>query len=629
MSCEPGVSVFTSLQEVGPQAPRYRAVSIGRSEVSFFEQNGSFYMRPLDPLLPLPHRLLDRLLHWVQVNPQQTLVARRGTDGEWQRISYEQMLHSSRTIAQHLLAYGLSAERPLLILSGNGLEHLQLSFACLYAGIPYCPVSPAYSTLSQDLLKLRHIVNLLQPGLIFAEDGDSYARAIEHVIPAHVPMIFRTGNMAGRSCRMFSELLLETPTADADAAFAAVGPDSIAKFLFTSGSTKLPKAVPTTQRMLCANQQMLLQTFPVFAEEPPVLVDWLPWNHTFGGSHNVGIALYNGGTLYIDDGKPTRQGFAETLRNLQEISPTAYLTVPKGWEELVTALEQDATLRERFFSRIKLLFFAAAGLSKSVSDRLDRVAEAHCGERIRMMAGLGMTETAPSCTFSTGAVVQAGYVGLPAPGCEIKLVPHDGKLEARFRGPHVMTGYWKAPEQTAEVFDEEGYYCSGDALRLVNPARPELGLLFDGRLAEDFKLSSGVFVNVGPLRTSIILAGSPYIQDVVVTAPNRSEIGLLIFPRLDDVRLLSSLPESATLEQVLASSAVRHWLKGLLVKINRDATGTAGRVAWACLLREPPSIDLGEVTDKGSINQRAVMQCRAAKIEALYRAEDPDLIVAG
>ncbi|QQE89874.1 feruloyl-CoA synthase [Azotobacter chroococcum] len=608
--------------------PRLRPVAIGQPGVAFETLDGCLYLRPLEPLAPLPTRLLDRLRHWARLTPEQTLVARRGDDGQWQRLSYAQMLDSARTIGQHLLDYGLSAERPLLILSGNGLDHLKLATACLYVGIPYCPVSPAYSTLSQDLAKLRHIVERLQPGLVFAADSLTYARAIEAVIPAQVPLLFSEGALPGRPSRTFAELERLVDTAGAEAAFARVGPDSIAKFLFTSGSTKLPKAVPTTQRMLCANQQMLLQTFPVFAEEPPVLVDWLPWNHTFGGSHNVGIALYNGGTLYIDDGKPTPQGFAETLRNLREISPTAYLTVPKGWEELAGALEQDAGLRERFFARVRLFFFAGAGLSHSVRERLDRVAEAHCGERIRTVAGLGMTETAPSCTFSTGPVDLPGYVGVPAPGCELKLTPVDGKLEARFRGPHVMAGYWREPQLSAEAFDEEGYYRSGDALRLVDPERPELGLLFDGRIAEDFKLSSGVFVSVGPLRARIILAGAPYIQDVVVTGPNRPELALLIFPRLPECRALAGLPESASVAEVLAAPAVRGWLQGLLDELNRTATGNASRLAWACLLAEPPCIDRGEVTDKGSINQRAVLQFREAQIDALYAGEDAGRVLA-
>ena len=559
---------------------------------------------------------------------QQTFLAVRGENGEWQHTSYAGMLDAVRAIAQRLLGFGLSAERPLAILSGNGLQHLQMALGAMYAGIPYCPVSPAYSLLSQDHAKLRHVCDLLQPGLLFVDNAAPYQRAIDAVMAADVPVITVRGEVAGRPNIDFASLLAEPGGAEAQAAFAATGPDTIAKFLFTSGSTKLPKAVVTTQRMLCANQQMLLQTFPVFGEEPPVLVDWLPWNHTFGGSHNVGIVLYNGGSFYLDDGKPTAQGFAETLRNLKEISPTAYLTVPKGWEELVNALEQDAELRECFFKRMSLFFFAAAGLSQSVWDRLDRVAEQHCGERIRMMAGLGMTEAAPSCTFTTGPLSMAGYIGLPAPGCEVRLVPVDGKLEGRFRGPHIMPGYWRAAQQTAEVFDALGFYCSGDALKLADPHDPQLGLMFDGRIAEDFKLSSGVFVSVGPLRNRAVLEGSPYVQDLVVAAPDRECLGALVFPRLYECRRLAGLAAEASDAQVLASAPVRQWFGDWLQRLNRDASGNASRLEWIALQVEPASIDRGEITDKGSINQRAVLQWRAEQVEDLYRGREPSILRA-
>ena len=607
--------------------PRYRSVSIGRPPVEVTQDSeGILRMRSLEALLPFPGRILERLEHWAKTRPDLTFVAARIAGGEWRRISYAEMFRNVRAIAQSLLPYGLSTERPLLIVSGNDLEHIQLAFGAMYAGVPYCPVSPAYSLLSQDLAKLRHIVDLLQPGLVFAADAASFQRAIDSVLPGDVPAIFTKGELPGRRCVSFDSLLEQPGGLEADNAFAATGPDTIAKFLFTSGSTKLPKAVPTTQRMLCANQQMLLQTFPVFGEEPPVLVDWLPWNHTFGGSHNVGIVLYNGGTYYLDDGKPTAQGFAETLRNLSEISPTAYLTVPKGWEELVGALERDSGLRERFFARMKLFFFAAAGLSQGIWDRLDRVAEQHCGERIRMMASLGMTETAPSCTFTTGPLSLAGYIGLPAPGCEVKLVPVDGKLEGRFHGPHVMAGYWRAPEQNAQAFDEEGYYCSGDAIKLADPADPQKGLMFDGRIAEDFKLSSGVFVSVGPLRARAVLEGGSYVQDVVVAAPDRECLGLLVFPRLLDCRALSGLGKEASDAEVLASEPVRAWFADWLKRLNREATGNASRIMWLGLLDTPPSIDKGEVTDKGSINQRAVLQWRAEKVDALYRGDYPFML---
>lgn len=622
-------SEFRSQPQPEQAAPRYREVSIGRAPVEVTEEQGVLHMRSLEPLAALPARLLDRLVHWARVRPEQTFIAARQADGDWRRVTYREMLESVRAIAQSLLSYGLSANKPLALLSGNDIEHLQVALGAMYAGIPYCPVSPAYSLLSQDFAKLRHVCDLLQPGLVFVSDGAAYQRAIDAVLPAETPLITVRGQVSGRAQVSFASLLQTPGGSAADQAFNATGPDSIAKFLFTSGSTQLPKAVITTQRMLCANQQMLLQTFPVFGEEPPVLVDWLPWNHTFGGSHNVGIVLYNGGTFYLDDGKPTAQGFAETLRNLKEVSPTAYLTVPKGWEELVNALEQDAELRERFFARMKLFFFAAAGLSQSVWDRLDRVAELHCAERIRMMAGLGMTEAAPSCTFTTGPLSMAGYIGLPAPGCEVRLVPVDGKLEGRFRGPHIMPGYWRAPEQTAEAFDEQGFYRSGDALKLADPHQPQLGLMFDGRIAEDFKLSSGVFVSVGPLRNRAVLEGSPYVQDLVITAPDRECLGALVFPRLYECRRLAGLNADASDAEVLASAPVRQWFVDWLQRLNRVATGNASRLEWIALLDEPASIDRGEITDKGSINQRAVLQWRAARVEALYRGEDATILRAG
>jgi feruloyl-CoA synthase len=606
---------------VAQRAPM-RAVNIGQPQVKVRREGDVMYLDPLEALGAYPRRLAERLVQWAEQRGSQTFVARRGSDGQWLRISYADMLQRVRGIATWLLDQGLSAERPLVILSGNDLEHVQLATAALYAGVPYCPVSPAYSLLSRDFSKLRHIVTTLEPGLIFAADS-SYGRAITSVFDAAVPLVMGQGELQGRASVPFAQVLKTTPTPLADQAFGRLQPQSVAKFLFTSGSTQLPKAVITTQNMLCANQQMLAQTFPEFVHTPPVLVDWLPWNHTFGGSHNVGIVLYNGGTLYIDDGKPTAQGFAQTLHNLKDISPTAYLTVPKGWEELVAALEQDRALRERFFKDMKLFFFAGAGLSQAIWDRLDAVAVAHCGERIRMMVGLGMTETSPSCTFSTGPLAVAGYVGLPAPGCDVKLVPVDGKYEARFRGPHVMPGYWRSPEQTAHAFDDEGYYRSGDAVRLADPQNPQLGLMFDGRIAEDFKLSSGVFVSVGPLRSRVILEGAPYVLDAVVLGPDRPELGLLIFGRLPELRQLSGLDSHASDAAILSAPAVREWLAGLLATLNREATGNASYIRFASLATEAPSIDLGEITDKGSINQRTVLQLRASLIDRLYAGPGP------
>ncbi len=583
-------------------------------------------MTSAEPLHGYPKRLTDRLLHWAKTVPERTLVAKRDQGGDWRRISYRDALTSARAIAQALIDLRLSAERPLAILSDNDLEHFQLALGAMLAGVPYAPISPAYSTLSQDHGKLRHIVGLLTPGLVFASNASVYGKAIAAAVPRDVEVVLTSGALEGRASRPFASLLQTEPTAQVDAAHDAVGPDTIAKFLFTSGSTKLPKGVINTQRMLCSNQQQILQCMPFLADEPPVLVDWLPWNHTFGGNHNVGLVIYNGGTLYIDDGKPVPALIGHTLRNLRDIAPTVYYNVPKGFEEIANALEADAALRERFFSRVRMCFFAGAGLAQPVWDKLDRVAEQTCGERIRMITGLGMTETAPFAICANGDVVRSGIVGLPAPGVQLKLVPVQGKLEVRYRGPNVTPGYWRAPEQTRESFDAEGWYCSGDALKPIDAARPEIGFAFDGRIAEDFKLSTGTFVSVGPLRAKVVADGDPLVQDVVIAGLNRDEVGLLIFPRLDACRARAGLPSDATPADVLAARSVRDFFQALLDRTHAGGSGSATRPARALVLVELPSIDRGEITDKGSINQRAVLTHRAALVEHLYAGGDDVLL---
>jgi feruloyl-CoA synthase len=603
-----------------PTAARYRALRLGGSLSATFmpQADGSLRVLSTEPLLAYPARLTDRLLHWATVAPDRTLAAKRDADGQWRQLSYAQALQQSRAVAQALLDLGLSAARPIAILSDNDLEHLLLGLGAMLAGVPFAPVSSAYSTVSQDFGKLRHIVSVLTPGLVFASSAQAYARAITATLAPDVPVVLTRGSIAGRSCLAFDDLLAKVPTAAVDAAHALVGPDTIAKFLFTSGSTKQPKAVITTQRMLCANQQQILQCFPELGDEPPVLVDWLVWNHTFGGSHNVGLVLNNGGTLYIDDGRPTSALIGQTLSNLREIAPTAYFNVPKGFEEIALAMRNDEALRRSLFSRVKMFFFAGAGLAQPVWDQLDALAEATCGERIRMLTGLGMTETAPFAICANAFDVKAGHVGLPAPGMELKLVPVAGKLEVRYRGPNVTPGYWRAPEQTAESFDEEGFYCSGDALKLIDAAHPERGFAFDGRIAEDFKLSTGTFVSVGPLRARIVAAGDPLVLDVVIAGIDRDEVGILVFPRLDACRARAGLGAEASAAQVLAAPAVRDFFQHLVDDQWAAGTGSATRVARAMVLAEPPNIDRGEITDKGSINQRAVLTQRDAQVEQLY-----------
>jgi feruloyl-CoA synthase len=601
---------------------RYRDAQVGGCVEAVVETraDGSTLVRSTEALLSFPLRFTDRLEQWAQQVPERTFVAKRERSGEWRRISYAQMLARAQAVGQSLLDLGLSAERPLAILSGNDIEHLTLALGALWAGVPYVPVSTAYSLVSQDYGKLRHILGIVEPGLVFASDA-SYANAIDAVVPGDVTRIVGEPE--------FDRLLAATPGPALAAAHAQVGPDTIAKLLFTSGSTKDPKGVMTTHRMLCANQQMIRQCLGFLADEPPVLIDWLPWNHVFGGSHNVGIALYNGGTLYIDDGKPTPSGMRETLRNLREISPTLYFNVPKGLEEIATAMDSDTLLRDTLFKRCKAIMFAGAAMSQPVWDKLHAHAEAAVGERVRVITGLGMTETAPSCTFAVGTDVASGHIGLPVPGVEAKLVPVDGKLEIRFRGPNVMPGYWRAPEQSAAAFDDEGFYRTGDAVKWIDAANPQRGLLFDGRTAEDFKLSTGTFVSVGPLRAKIVAAGDPCVQDAVITGLNRDEVGALLFPRADECRRLAGVPAGTPLPEVLHHANVRAFFQTLADRLWRESTGGANRVARLHVLAEPPSIDKGEVTDKGSINQRAVLAQRDALVQALYegRAADPFVIL--
>ena len=606
---------------------RYRPLRFGVTRAALRGNAGQTqYLGAEQPLAAYAQRITDRLLHWAQATPDATFLAQRvrgadGALGAWRHVSYREALDTARRIGQALLGRGLSAERPVVILSENGLDHALLALGCLWVGVPYSPASPPYSLISKDYSKLRHVIDTLTPGLIWAEDGARYGAAIAAVAPADCEVVLSRGDdhpsLQGRATAAFAELLATEPTPAVDAAQAATGPDTIVKFLFTSGSTKLPKAVINTHRMWCANQQQMRQSMPVLTEEPPVLVDWLPWNHTFGGNHNVGLVLYNGGTLYIDEGKPTAALIGETLRNLREIAPTLYFNVPTGFDAIAQAMKQDAQLRRKLLSRVKMFFYAGASLPQSVWDALTESEEAELGERIVMACGFGMTESSPYGLFPTSPNIRAGELGVPTPGMQCKLVPVDDKIELRYRGPNITPGYWRAPEDTAASFDEEGFFCTGDAVQWMHADDPHQGLRFDGRIAEDFKLATGTFVSVGPLRAKAIAAGAPYIQDVVVTGLNRNEVGALVFTTAA-VRALAGLPADAPLAQVLAHPAVTARFQRVADDLAAHATGSASRIARLTLLAEPPSIDLGEVTDKGSINQRAVLKVRDALVQALY-----------
>jgi feruloyl-CoA synthase len=606
-------------------AAPYRPVHLGPlTPVVQRREDGSILLRSARPLGSYPRCLTDRLAHWAKAAPDRTLLAWRTKDG-FAHLTYGEAMTATRSVAQALLDRGISADRPLAILSGNGVEHLLLALAAQHAGVLHAPVSPAYSLLSEDFGTLRQVLKVLRPGLVFAADR-RFDRAVAAAVDPEIELVTsgEGAELGGRPATAFAALRETAPRADLDRAHAAIGPETVAKILFTSGSTGLPKGVINTHGMLCANQEMILDAMPFLGEEPPVLVDWLPWHHTFGGNHNIGIILYNGGSLYLDEGRPLPGAFTESVRNLREVGPTVYFNVPRGYEELVRALRQDRSLAARFFGpRLRLLFYAAASLSQPVADELARIAVETCGERLLLVTGLGATETAPMAICRPWPSDLASAIGLPVCGLEAKLVPAGEKLEVRVKGPNVTPGYWRDPARTQAAFDEEGFYRMGDAVLFADPADVSQGLLFDGRLGEDFKLSTGTWVSVGPLRARAVAHFAPCLRDVVVTGHGRDEVGILAVPDVEACRALcEGLPPGAGPGEICAHPAVRAWIATRLGTFAAQARGSSTRIRRAIVLEEPLSLDHGEVTDKGSINQRAVLARRAPLLEDLY-AETP------
>jgi len=608
------------LREIEKAAAPLRPVRLGAHDAVLERgADGIIRIRAAQVLGAYHSKLSEPLEYWAKAAPERVFLGQRDAEGRWRTLNYAQVLSDVKRIGAALLRRGLSTERPIAIISGNDIEHALLGLAAVYVGIPYAPISPAYSLMSSDFGKLHMMIDLLTPGLVFANDGGAFARAIAAAVPDSVEVVVTRNVPAGHKATLLADLLGAEDATSVAAANAQVTPATIAKFLFTSGSTGSPKAVINTHRMLCANQAMIAAGFCFVADEPPVVVDWLPWNHTFGGNHNFNMVLVNGGSLYIDDGNPTPPGVPKTARNLREIAPTIYFNVPKGYEALVAHFRADDVLRRNFFSRLKVLFYSGAGLNQTTWDELTRLAIETTGERIIFLTSLGSTETAPlalACSWDFG---RPGNIGLPAPGVELKLVPNEGKLEARLRGPHITPGYWRQGNLTREAFDEEGYYKIGDALKFVDPDDPGKGLLFDGRIAEDYKLSTGTWVSVGPLRARFLDHFAPYVRDVVFAGPDRDDIVALVFPDIEACRKLSAgLAADATPAVVLDNAQVRAKLAKLLNKLAAASPGSSTRVMRAILMAEPPSMDKGEMTDKGSINQRAVLKNRAALVEELY-----------
>jgi feruloyl-CoA synthase len=582
--------------------------------------DGSVILRSTVPLQPYALCVGDWLEQWAKQSPDVVFLGERaGPDARWTTLTYSDALRQVRSIAAWALAQGLGPERPLAILSDNSIDHALLALGVMHAGVPGAAISPAYSLMSRDFDKLKSMIALLDPGAIYVSSLKAYSAALAAIRPLHTAVII-SGSVEGDGAISFRSLASTPQTPRVAKAFAAVGPDTIAKFLFTSGSTGTPKAVINTQRMLTSSQQAKAQTWPFLGctRDELVILDWLPWSHTFGANHNFNLVLRNGGTFYIDGGKPAPGLFETSLANLRSVMPTVYFNVPRGFDMLIAALRDDARLRRRFFTEVKFAFYAGAALPQNLWQALTDLSVQTTGRAMPMVSAWGSTETSPLPTDCHFQAERSGNIGVPIPGTELKLVPSGEKLEVRVRGPNVTPGYWKAPDLTAQAFDAEGFYLIGDAVTFANPARPERGLFFDGRVTEDFKLNSGTWVNVGTLRLAGIAALAPLAQDIVVTGHGGDHVHFLVFPNIAACRAMARLPDTADVSDVIASEKVRAAISHGLAMLKAQSGGSSsGHATRTLLLSEPASVDKGEITDKGYINQRIALKQRANAVAIL------------
>lgn len=600
----------------------FRPIRLGSMDANVDRRpDGSVVYELKEALEPYPLRLTERLAHWASATPERALLARRMPDGKsWEPLTYKQAFDGACSLGQALLDRGLSPSRPLMILSDRSFEHALFALAALHVGVPYIPVTPAYSLLSRDFSKLRQLAAVCTPGVVFADDGARYGNALRDVF-GDVECVVVGPLPEGRSGSSFADWLRTPVTADVDRAFDAVGPDTVGKIMFTSGTTGAPKGVIYPQRMLCSNRQQVAQVFAFLQDGPPDLIDWLPWHHTFGGTHNFGMALYGGGTYYLDPGKPTPEEIGPTVQALREIAPVIYLNTPQGLAALIPYLQADKALREKFFSKLALIYYGGASLPEHIWAELDELAIRTIGQRVLIMSGIGSTEAGPTPMSAAWDPRREAIAGLPVPGVKVKLAPVEAKLEIRFLGDCVTPGYWKDPERTAAAFDEEGYFRSGDAATFIDPQRLELGLRFDGRIAENFKLSTGTWVNVAELRLHALKIFAPYARDVVIAGHDRDYVTALVFPDVEACRELcddlhDSTPDA---DQIVNDPGVRAFFRTGVDLLASRPGGSSARIARIVLESEQPTFDNGELSAKSAISQRNVLERRRGVVEELYR----------
>ncbi|WP_172292539.1 feruloyl-CoA synthase [Pseudoruegeria sp. HB172150] len=604
---------------------RLRSVELWDAEVEWeTRDDGSILVWQKGKLNPYPDRMSDRITHWAKEAPDRTWMAERGPDGAWQPVTYKELLEHIRAIGQALLDLGLSAEKPLIILSGNSIAHALVALAAQHVGVPSAAIAPAYSLVSDGYEKLKSVRDQITPGAVFTQNTTKFTPAMDDVFSG-LPRLGVSG--AGLTIE-WDDLLATVPTEAVDIANAATGPDTVAKFMFTSGTTGNPKAVITTQRMLCSNQEIVADCFRYFRTEPPVLLDWAPWNHVASGNKVFNMNIYNGGSYYIDGGKPVPGAIDLTIKNLKEISPTWYFNVPVGYEMLVHAMKEDADLRKSYFKDLKLMMYAGAAMAEHTWADLDRLAVETTGERVFLTTGLGSTETAPFAFFCTEPQDKPGNVGIPSREVLLKLVPNEGKWEARVKSPSVTPGYWRDEKLTSEHFDEEGFYLLGDALRFADPDDPSKGFFFDGRVAENFKLATGTWVSVGTLRAKLTDALEGLARDVVIVGEGHESLGAILIPFRPAIEKI--VPGAAGMDDdtLFNHPALRRAIADKLAAYNEHATGSSMRVPKAVVMTEPLNLDKGEVTDKGSVNQRAVLRNHHAFALTLY-SDDDHVIFSG
>ena len=586
------------------------------------KDDGTVYVASGYPLGEMKRSTVHLLDEKAALHPDRNFIGERDASGAWVYITYGEASRASSAVASALIARGLDQTTPLMILSSNSIAHGVMMLGAMKAAVPVAPVSVPYSVMSADFAKLRHVVALTKPKMVFADKAAVFARAITTVMPDDVEVVTLEGTVEGRKTISYADLI-QTPGSN------DVAHDTVAKYLFTSGSTGMPKGALQTHRMMMAlvAAQEALRTEEADPEDVPESLDWMPWNHISAGNIAFNGNVNAGGTVHLDNGKPVPALFGETIKNLYDVSPRVFGSAPVAFAMLAEAMEKDPVLRQRFFAKLEYMGYGGATLSSDIYDRMQALAIAETGHRIPLTTMYGATET-QGITVVHWITERVGLIGLPLPGITLKLVPNGTKLEVRVKGPTVTPGYLNDAKKTAEAFDEEGYYSLGDAAKFLDPEKPEEGLVFDGRVTEDFKLSSGTWVSTGTLRADVVAACSPLLADAVICGLDKPFIALLAWPNIAGARAIAGLPETATPDEIVAHPKVVAHLREHLAVHNKGGGGSSSRIARVILMTEPPSIDGHEMTDKGYVNQRATLERRAHLVDRLYEATPPaDVIV--